>query len=444
MSKQIRLHVGDTPKLEFTLGVDLTYAKLVYIKYYKPNDAFGYFVATVSDTNEGVVYYQVNNETEIDETGRWRFWVYIVFNDGSPLSYRPVYIDVYEPGKDYISHPFGGYTNVEGDSMPIEAFRVIYDNTNSGLSADDVQEAIDEVQTNINVLDFQKKITPYIVGKETNDPYSTIQSAINQAVTVDGKSFTDPAVIIVKPGTYTEDVTLYPGINVIALAWEKSYMTILNGMLIYDTSAGGTSGTKIATWTGIDVSAAGSPGTVRFAGLNPQRLHLLNCHITSTNTNPGLIMTNNSGDSLVIANDVDFENTSTGYAVRIDYGKLSSFKTRTLNSNVSIQVNNNSEIESFNNYSTGKLEFQDTVTGLVVNSIISNGINDCIIMDSSNPITFVNPVIVGTGNLVDVASTNPTNVVLKAKNQASEIIYDNTTSGLSAQTVQAAIDELAP
>jgi hypothetical protein len=155
-------------------------------------------------------------------------------------------------------------------------------------------------------------------------------------------------------------------------------------------------------------------------------------------------MTNNSGDALVVANDVDFENTSTGYAVRIDYGKLSSFKTRTLNSDVAIQINNDSEIESFNNYSTGKIEINDTVTGIIVNPIISNGINDCIKMDSSNSVTFVNPVVVGTGALVDVTSVNPTNVILKAKNQASEIIYDNTVSGLTSQTVQDAIDELAP
>jgi len=444
MAVKYMTFVGDAPKIEMTLGVDLSYASHVEIKYKKPNGVYGSFDATISDTSTGTIYYQVQDETELDETGKWSFWAYVVFNDGSPLSFKPILYDIYEPGKDYISHPFGGYTDEGGDSMPLEAFRIIYDNSSSGMTADDVQEAIDELKTEIDSLDFQTKLTPYVVG--ANETYTTIQDAIDQAVTVDGKDFDDPAVIIVKPGTYVEDVTLYPGINVVALAWEKSYMTRVTGMLIYDTSSGGTSGTKIASWTGIDVSASGTPGTLRFAGLNAQRLHILNCHITSTGANPAIIMTNNSGDALVVATDVDFENTSSGQAIRIDYGKLSSFKTRSLvnTADVALQVNNSAEIESFNLYSTGQLEFKDTATGLVANPIISCGSNDCIIIDSSNAITFVGPVVVGTGDLVDGASANPDNVVLKSKNQASEIAYDNTTSGLTATDVQAAIDELVP
>jgi len=444
-SRSIRIHLGDCPKIEFTLGISLEYVGHIELRYYKPNEDFGVFDdVVITDTESGVVYYQVKDETELNETGRWRFWVYVVFNDGSPLSFRPIELDIYIPGKDYISHPFGGYTDEGGDSMPLEAFRIIYDNSDSGMTADDLQEAIDELKTEINSLDFQEKLTPYIVGKGSSDLYSTIQSAIDHAVTVNGASFASPAIIIIKPGTYTEDVTLYSGINVIALAWEKSYMTRVNGMLIYDTSAGGESGSKIASWTGIDVSTNGNPGTLRFAGLNPQRLHILNCHITSTGANPAILMTNNSGDALVVAHDVDFENTSTGYAIRVDYGKLSSFKTRALkNSNlIAMQINNDSEIESFSLYSTGQLEFKDTAVGLVANPIISSGANDCIIMDSSNPITFINPVVVGSGNLVAAASVNPTNVVLKAKNQATEIIYDNTSSGMTANNVQAALDEL--
>lgn len=444
MSKNIHIHVGDTPRLEFITGVSMEYVGHIELRYYKPDGTFGIFEdVVVSDTQRGVVYYQVKSASELNDTGKWRFWIYVVFNDKSPLSFKPVYLDIYEQGKDYVSHPFGGYTDVGegGDSMPLEAFRIIYDNTISGLTAEDLQAATDELKAKIDALNFQTKLTPYVVG--ANEIYQTIQSAIYQAVTVDGKNFSNPAVIIVKPGTYTEDVIIYPGINVVALAWEKSYMTRLSGMLIYDTSSGGTSGNKIATWTGIDISSNGSPSTVRFAGLYPQRLHLLNCNITSIGANPAILMTNNSGDAIVVANDVDFENTSTGLAIRVDYGKFSGFKTRSLKSSnaVAMQLNNNSEVESFNNYSNGKIEIKDSVIGLIANPIISNGANNCVVMNSTNTVTFINPVVIGSGSLLDT-SDHASNLILKGKTKASEVTYNNNSSGLQSQELQSVVDEL--
>ena len=60
-------------------------------------------------------------------------------------------------------------------------------------------------------------ITPYIVGSDSHSQYSTIQAAINQAVT-DGASDSTPKNIYVKPGTYTETLTGNAGIRIIGLS----------------------------------------------------------------------------------------------------------------------------------------------------------------------------------------------------------------------------------
>jgi hypothetical protein len=62
-------------------------------------------------------------------------------------------------------------------------------------------------------------LTPYIVGTDNNSQYTTISSAITQAVS-DGASSTSPKVIYVKPGTYNESLTLKDGIYVIGAQME--------------------------------------------------------------------------------------------------------------------------------------------------------------------------------------------------------------------------------
>ncbi|HEY5236085.1 MAG TPA: hypothetical protein VIJ14_07905 [Rhabdochlamydiaceae bacterium] len=59
-------------------------------------------------------------------------------------------------------------------------------------------------------------LTPYIVGSDVHSQFTTISAAITQAI-ADGASKTDPKNIYVKPGIYTEDLTLADGINVLAM-----------------------------------------------------------------------------------------------------------------------------------------------------------------------------------------------------------------------------------
>lgn len=110
--------------------------------------------------------------------------------------------------------------------------------TGNGSAADPTFQDVSTLQTTI---------TPYVVGADHAN-YTSINSAITQAV-VDGASLSSPKVILLKPGTYTEDVTLYTGIILLGLdkvCWNGVYYqalaeqvlsTKIVGKITYNTSA---------------------------------------------------------------------------------------------------------------------------------------------------------------------------------------------------------------
>src|SRR5262245_22330602 len=75
---------------------------------------------------------------------------------------------------------------------------------------------------------FQRPISPiYRVGPTgSNMFFTSIQTAINQAVADGFTSSANPAEIEIYPGTYVENVSLNPGVN-------------LKGMLSYSKAEGG-------------------------------------------------------------------------------------------------------------------------------------------------------------------------------------------------------------
>lgn len=148
-----RIHVGQTAlRLEFIIDVDITGYTTAEIRYEKPNTLRGSFPAQIEDIATGKVYYDVESTGDLDDMGQWKFWVHVNFQDGTELDSDTVVTEVYQPGTPYLSHPYGQISLDGGIIMPIEAFRVIYNNTSSGLSADDIQAAIDELNNLIAAL----------------------------------------------------------------------------------------------------------------------------------------------------------------------------------------------------------------------------------------------------------------------------------------------------
>jgi hypothetical protein len=130
--------------------VDLNDAALVKIKYKKPNGFEGEWNATIEDTDAGTIVHEVQSRYEFDDTGWWFFWTFTRLNNGREMPGVPITVYIYEQGKRYLAFPYGRQPVIGGEEMPTNAFEIDYDNATSGLSADDVQEAIDELK---NLLD---------------------------------------------------------------------------------------------------------------------------------------------------------------------------------------------------------------------------------------------------------------------------------------------------
>ena len=78
-------------------------------------------------------------------------------------------------------------TQYGGEGEPIPATKISYDNTDSGLTADDVQEAIDEVVEKINdgYILIDKNMTVEVTGdgtKTCSDLFTELTTAINSTL----------------------------------------------------------------------------------------------------------------------------------------------------------------------------------------------------------------------------------------------------------------------
>lgn len=96
-----RIHKGQTKlRITLTCGENITGATPCLIKYKKPSGAQGYWTATISNAATGVIYYDVQQTSELDEEGAWTVWAHITFEDGKVAAGDPVKMAVYTEGKN--------------------------------------------------------------------------------------------------------------------------------------------------------------------------------------------------------------------------------------------------------------------------------------------------------------------------------------------------------
>ena len=78
-----KIYKGQTKlSISVSVGQDITGATATNIKYKKPSGNFGYFEATVIDSTKGIIKYNIQSSSDLDEVGTWSFWAYIVFASG--------------------------------------------------------------------------------------------------------------------------------------------------------------------------------------------------------------------------------------------------------------------------------------------------------------------------------------------------------------------------
>lgn len=139
-------------------------------------------------------------------------------------------------------------------------------------------------------------LSPYIVGTTGTSDFLTIQAAINQAVT-DGASSSSQANIYIKPGTYTEDLTLADGINLIGFtpvipASGVNPSVVLDGTITCP-------GTLSASINSIRIAPSADSTVIFFTGGSSSfgTLSIINCVIVNFATSDPMIGFNTTSTS---------------------------------------------------------------------------------------------------------------------------------------------------
>lgn len=149
------------------------------------------------------------------------------------------------------------------------------------------------------IQEFSQKTSEYLVGYDIADPYSSIQAAINGAVAA-GRNLDNPAVVLVKPGTYEENLTLVPGIAVKAVGDSNDTLFLVGGQTtVIGTVTVNTAGTFY--WEGVDVKS----NTVGFniTGSGTVVFTISDCLVDATN---GLIYDNTAPNGIIGLQTVNF------------------------------------------------------------------------------------------------------------------------------------------
>ena len=77
---------------------DLSGYQTVTIAARKPDESEVTFTAVVKDEEHGLIFYDVQTEDDIDQSGWWTLWPEVRFDDDRTACGRPVRFFVFEPG----------------------------------------------------------------------------------------------------------------------------------------------------------------------------------------------------------------------------------------------------------------------------------------------------------------------------------------------------------
>ncbi len=162
--------------------------------------------------------------------------------------------------------------------------------------------------------------------------YSSIQSAIDAAVAMGERTVADPALVLVLPGDYSEDVSLKKHVSVIGFDRLNHYTTNLRGQLTCDlTLEGGSRENTSACWSGISVLPPSTKTAgIYFTGTSSQKLILTDVSVEGSV--PALLADNTftagSGTSQVLITDCRLRSTSVAVpALRVKSGAIEAVRT---------------------------------------------------------------------------------------------------------------------
>ena len=92
--------VGATDQvITVNVSKNLTGYETALIKYRKPNNVTGQFVATVTNVTTGVIQYAIQSASDIDMAGNWVFWAYVEYENGKIGIGEPFFVSAKNEGQ---------------------------------------------------------------------------------------------------------------------------------------------------------------------------------------------------------------------------------------------------------------------------------------------------------------------------------------------------------
>lgn len=97
-------------------------------------------------------------------------------------------------------------------------------------------------------------VTSYIVGPpDSAAPFTSIQAAIDKAVK-DGASAASPVVVLIRPGSYRENINLVSGVHIQGVVNGRSFAATLLGSVTSKLADGGT-----CSWNSVNINSSSGP-----------------------------------------------------------------------------------------------------------------------------------------------------------------------------------------
>lgn len=94
-----RIYKGKTKlRIQIDTKCDLSGYEEVNVIARKPDDTLKIFSAVVKDIENGLIFFDIQEETDFDTSGWWTLWPEVRFDDDRTACGRPVRFFVYEPG----------------------------------------------------------------------------------------------------------------------------------------------------------------------------------------------------------------------------------------------------------------------------------------------------------------------------------------------------------
>ena len=95
-----KIFVGQSAlRIQLTTGQNIASAMVTEIHYKKPDNTEGSWDAAIGSETAGTIYYDILDDSILDQAGQWKLWAYIKFSDGRNALGTPVTQMVYNPGK---------------------------------------------------------------------------------------------------------------------------------------------------------------------------------------------------------------------------------------------------------------------------------------------------------------------------------------------------------